>query len=241
MFAFPVLYLHVGNLAVFIRELDALLSHGFAIWCAVVLGLGAFAIFDASATLGELGFTVHLYAVLFLQFDNGLRVDHGQQYVAQVVASELSAHQSQPAVDAVHGHFTDALQDVVGAFGHASFAHEWLVYHHGTESPLVLLLKDEHHLCHVEVVGVGEVERLRPRSVGFHHGHHLADARVELMLRCCCPSHRIGKHLEHLVAVHTDGLADLVEHRCLVRADLHRIYHVLVIFLLCAHCRFVYD
>ena len=90
-------------------------------------------------------------------------------------------------------------------------SHPRLVNHHGTKAAFVCLLKNQDALRHVEVVWVSKVERLGPRHIALHQGHDLPYLRRELMHGCAGSHQGIEEHLEYLVRVHAERVANGIQ------------------------------
>ena len=177
----------------------------------MLLGLGSGTVLDGSASVVVERFTLHLHLACLVHVQDGLRIYHCQQDVAQVGAIMLGSNQSQSAIDSVHRNLGHALQYVVNALCHAGVAHEWLVYHHRAESLVVLLLQYQHRLRHLQPFGVGHVECLGPSCVGLHQRHQLSDLRRQFVHGCRRFAQRIKEHLKYLVGVHPQRITDGIQ------------------------------
>ena len=112
----------------------------------MVLALRFLAVGIPLAVVCVVRWTLHLIAVALFSVQDVLCINHGEQYIAQVLAVHIGTKHAQPPVDPLHRHLAHPFKNVIHTLRLGAVAHEWLVDHHGTESLLPFLLQYEDHL-----------------------------------------------------------------------------------------------
>ena len=99
---------------------------------------------------------------------------------------------------------------------------------------MVLLLQDEHHLSHIEVVRIGDVEGVLPTYVALHHRHEFLYAGVECVHRCAGLNDHVAEPLDEMIDVHLECVATGIEHLrhrgVNLRADLLKAVFFILLF-----------
>ena len=161
--------------------------------------LGFLSVFDLPSTVVVHALALHFDTVLLVEFQDGLCVDHREQYIGEVVALHLGTQRAEPTEDAVHGDCAHTLKNVVNVLGHGGIGEERFVYHYRAEAALVLLLQYQDALRHVQLVGVRQIEGFCPSRIGFHESHDLPYLRTKFVHGCRCSHEGVEEHLEYLV------------------------------------------